>query len=115
MGYRIDFALHEATLRAVVSGRSSLEHAPSIGRDIAEQATRLSARSLLIDVRGLLGRVGTLGALLGPRALGTRRVAVLDVQENDPYYAFPEDAARRRGRSLRYFYDPKSALRWLSE
>jgi hypothetical protein len=115
MGYRIDFALRDGTLRAVVSGRSSLAHAACIGRDIAEQASRVSARQLLIDVRRLLGRVGTLGTLLGPRSMSDCRVAVLDVLENDPYYAFPEDAARRRGRSLRYFYDPKSALRWLAE
>lgn len=115
MGYRIDFALRDGTLRAVVSGRASLEHAASIGRDIAEQASRLAARQLLVDVRGLIDRVGTLGALFGRSAIADCRVAVLDVHENDPYYAFPEDAARRRGRSLRYFYDPKSALRWLRE
>lgn len=113
MGYRIDYALRDGTLRAVVSGRSSLEYAARIGRDIAEQAAAAGARHLLIDVRGLLHRVGTLGTLLAPRTIGDRRVAVLDVHENDPFYAFSEHAARRRGRSLRYFYDPGAALRWL--
>lgn len=114
MGYRIDYAWRAGTLRAVVSGKSSLEHAARIARDIAEQAAAAEARHLLIDVRGLLDRVGTLGTLLAPRTIGDRRVAVVDVYENDPFYAFPEHAAHRRGRSLRYFYDPGAALRWLN-
>lgn len=115
MGYRIDFAVRDGTLRAVVSGNSSLEHAASIARDIAEQASRQAVRQLLIDVRSLLGRVGTLGTMLGPQGeMAGCRVAVLDVSDNDPYYVFSENAARMRGRELRYFYDPAAALRWLN-
>jgi hypothetical protein len=115
MGYRIDYALRDGCLSAVVSGKSSLEHAQSIARDIAEQASRRAARQLLIDVRNLLGRVGTLGTLLDPQgAMEGCRVAVLDVSDNDPYYVFSENAARARGRALRYFYDSSAALRWLS-
>ena len=115
MGYRIDFAVHDGTLRAVVSGKSSLEHAPRIARDIAEQASLQSVRQLLIDVRRLLGRVGSLGAMLDPQGeMAGCRVAVLDVTDSDPYYVFSENAARLRGRKLRYFYDPAAALRWLS-
>ncbi len=115
MGYRIDYAVRDGMLRAVVSGKSSLEHAASIPRDIAEQANRQSVRQLLIDVRSLLGRVGTLGTLLGPEGeMAGCRVAVLDVSDDDPYYVFSENAARMRGRELRYFYDPAAALRWLS-
>jgi hypothetical protein len=114
MGYRIEFAVSDGTLRAVVSGKSSLEHAGSIARDIADQASRQSIRQLLIDVRKLLGRVGTLGTMLGPQGeMAGCRVAVLDVSDNDPYYVFSENAARMRGRELRYFYDPAAALRWL--
>jgi hypothetical protein len=112
MGYRIDYALRDGCLRAIVSGKSSLEHATSIARDIAEQASRESVEHLLIDVRNLLGRVGTLGTLLAPQGAALR-VAVLDVSDNDPYYVFSETSARMRGRALRYFYDPAAALRWL--
>lgn len=114
MGYRIDFAVRDGTLRAVVSGKSSLAHAGSIARDIAEQASREATKQLLIDVRRLLGRVGTLGAMLEPKGeMAGCRVAVLDVRDNDPYYVFSEYAARMRGRELRYFYDLAAALRWL--
>jgi hypothetical protein len=114
MGYRIDYAMRDGMLKVVVSGKSSLEHAASIARDIAEQANRHAVKQLLIDVRSLLGRVGTLGTLLEPRgAMAGFRIAVLDVSDNDPYYVFSENAARMRGRELRYFYDPAAALRWL--
>jgi hypothetical protein len=113
MAYRIDYAVREGCLQAVVSGKSSVEHASSITRDIAEQASRQAARQLLIDVRNLLGRVGALGMLLDPKGPACR-VAVLDSSDNDPYYVFSENAARARGRALRYFYDPSAALRWLS-
>lgn len=114
MGYRIDYAERQGTLRAVVSGKSSLEYARRIARDIAEQASSHAARQVLIDVRRLMDRVGTLGALVLP-ATGVRNcaVAVLDVQENDPHYVFPERAAQARGRTLRLFYDPAAASRWL--
>src|SRR5882762_8983401 len=114
MGYRIDYATRDGMLKVVVSGKSSLEHAASIARDIAEQANRLAVKQLLIDVRSLLGRVGTLGTLLEPQgAMAGFRIAVLDVSDNDPYYVFSENAARMRGRELRYFYDAAAALRWL--
>jgi hypothetical protein len=114
MGYRIDFAVRDGTLRAVVSGRTSLAHAASIAQDIADQASLQSVKQLLIDVRKLFGRVGTLGTMLGPQGeMAGCRVAVLDVSNNDPYYVFSENAARMRGRELRYFYDPAEALRWL--
>ena len=114
MGYRIDYAVRDGMLKAVVSGKSSLDHAASIARDIAEQASREAVKHLLIDVRSLFGRVGTLNTLLEPRGgMQGYRVAVLDVSDNDPYYVFSENAARLRGRELRYFYDAAAALRWL--
>jgi len=115
MSYRIDYAQREGCLEVVVSGKSSVEHAARITRDIAEQASRQAARQLLIDVRNLLGRIGALGMLLDPQgATQGCKVAVVDVSDDDPYYVFSENAARARGRALRYFYDSSAALRWLS-
>jgi len=114
MGYRIEYAQERSTLRAVVSGKSSLERAARIARDIAEEATRQAAKQVLIDVRRLMDRVGTLGTLVLP-ATGVPdcSVAVLDVRENDSHYAFSEGAVAKRGRALRMFYDPVAAMRWL--
>lgn len=114
MGYRIEYAQKRRALRAVVSGKASLERASRIARDIAEEATRQAARQLLIDVRRLADRVGTLGALVLPTTgVPDCSVAVLDVHENDRHYVFSEHAAFRRGRALRLFHDPAAAARWL--
>jgi hypothetical protein len=104
MGYRIHYSLQEGTLAAVVSGKSTLAAAGCIARDIAAQAAREAAAGVLIDLRWLEDRVGTLRALLSLPAL---RVAVVDIGENDPYYVFSERE------QLKYFGDTGSALRWL--
>jgi hypothetical protein len=114
MGYRIDFVEKGETLAAVVRGRNSFTHAFAIAQDIAEHAVRRASRRLLIDMRGLVGRVGSLSALLMAPATQLRcKVAVVDVPEYDAYYAFPEAAARARGGDLRYFASRDDALDWL--
>src|SRR3954465_6790084 len=104
MGYRIQYTDRDGALSAVVSGKSSLAAAGCIARDIAAQAARQSLDRVLVDLRWLEDRVGTLRAL---RALHGLRVAVLDLGENDPHYAFSEDA------ELRYFAHAGAAIRWL--
>ncbi len=116
MGYRIDFVENGETLAAVVRGRNSFAHAVAIAQDIAEHAVRRASRRLLIDLRGLVGRVGSLSALLVAPATQVRcKVAVVDVPENDSHYAFPETAARALGGDLRYFASRDDALDWLGE
>jgi hypothetical protein len=104
MGYRIQYTHLDGTLSAVVSGKSSFAAAGCIARDIAAQAARDAATRVLVDLRWLQDRVGTLRALLSLPAL---RVAVLDVSENDPHYVFSERD------ELRYFSSVGAAIRWL--
>ena len=116
MGYRIDFAVRDDTVAAIVSGRTSSEAtAGSIAADIAETAQREAGKKVLIDLRRLSNRVGSLGALLLTRdgRAAAERVAVVDLKENDPYYVFHELAARDGGCELRYFEDAGEALEWL--
>lgn len=112
MGYRIEFALDGPTLRARVRGRSA-HLARAIGRDIAEQARRAAAKQLLIDVRGLVDRLGALGALVLP-ACAQRRIAVVDSEDNHFYHPFSESAARKQGGEVRYFASARAALHWLA-
>jgi len=115
MGYRIDFGIEQGaggrTLQARIQGRSS-RHAERIGRDIAEQAKRESARQLLIDVRGLADRLGALGTLV-LAACHHRRVAVIDSGDNELFHPFSELKAQQRGYEVRYFFDAATALEWL--
>jgi hypothetical protein len=117
MGYRIDFAVRENLLRAVVSGKaSSSKTASCIATDIAEGAKREARKQLLVDLRRLGNRIGSLGSILMPRGwrrVTDYRVAVIDLEENSPYYVFIELAAKKRGYELRCFHNPEDALRWL--
>src|SRR5437867_11703618 len=110
MGYRIDFGIDFGaagrTLQARVRGRSSRQ-AERIGRDIAEEARREAAKQLLIDVRGLVDRLGALGSLVLTAFRG-RRVAIIDSGDHELYHPFSECEARRRGYELRYFSDAAS-------
>ena len=116
MSYRIDYSVRGSVLRATVFGKSAF--AKHIARDIGEQAASNDAGQLLIDLRNLDDRLGSLGTILGTSGgpvLADRRIAVLDVQENDPFYAFAEVLARQLGCTLRCFTDPRAAIAWLSE
>ena len=116
MGYRIEYAVRGGTMQARVSGRSSLGHAARIARDIAEEAARRAVRDLLIDVRGLMDRVGTLGTL-ALEACGhgrlAARVALVDTGDNARFHILSEGLARSRGYALRCFNDRASAMAWL--
>jgi hypothetical protein len=113
MGYRIDYAVGGRTMRARVCGLTR-RRAAAIGREIREEARRASIERLLIDVRGLVDRLGVLGTLV-LAACGERRVAVVDSDDNARYHAFSEYAARRRHAQLRYFSDARAALDWLDD
>ena len=117
MGWLISYATGYGMLRAVVSGRSTNEDAARIARDIAGEADRQTLRRVLIDVRRLGDRVGTLGLLSmaagSPGQMRDYRVAVVDAVENDAYYALHEIAASARGYMLRCFTSAADAARWL--
>lgn len=113
MGYRIEYAVRGRTMQARVSGRSSLGHAARIARDIAEEAARRAVRDLLIDVRGLMDRVGTLGTLALGACSSAPRVALVDTSDNERFHILSEGMARSRGYALRCFHDRASAMEWL--
>lgn len=117
MGCRIRYAVRDGMLQAVVSGKTSGWAASWIGHDIAEQAGRETVKRVLIDLRGLGDRLGSLGALsmatCRAREVNGYRVAVVDAIENDAYYAMHEMAARARGYVLRCFSSAADAARWL--
>jgi len=118
VGYRIEYALRDGTMQARISGKSTLGHATSIAREIAEEAARRAVRDLLIDVRGLMDRVGTLGTLAleacGQGKLAAR-VALVDTSDNERWHILSEGLARSRGYALRCFNDRASAMAWLQQ
>ena len=131
MGCLIHYAVRDGMLQAVVRGktlgRGSAEVAAWVANDIAEQAGRATCDRVLIDVRGVADRLGSLGVLAGvtagsgPGRVASRitsrgvatRVAVVDALQNDAYYALHEMAARAHGCVLRCFSTVAEAVRWL--
>ena len=117
MGYCIHYALREGMLAAAVSGKAGALQVERIAQDISAEAGRGTVKRVLIDVRGLSDRVGSLGALAmvrcAPARMSGYRVAVVDAMENDAYYALHEMAAQAHGYVLRCFSSVAEALRWL--
>ena len=124
MGCLIHYAVRDGMLQAVVRGktlgRGKSDVAAWVAHDIAEQAGRATCNRVLIDVRGVGDRLGSLGKLAlasssgpGRVASGGYRVAVVDALQNDAYYALHEMAAQARGVVLRCFTSVADAARWL--
>jgi hypothetical protein len=117
MGYRIHYAVREGMLQAAVSGKAGGLQVERIAQDISAEAGRETVNRVLIDVRGLSDRLGSLGALAmvrcEPARINGYRVAVVDAAENDAYYALHEMAARARGYMLRCFSSVAEAANWL--
>ena len=121
MGCLIHYAVRDGMLQAVVRGkmlgRGKSAVAAWVAQDIAEQAGRATCNRVLIDVRGLADRRGSLGALALAGGESGRvsdyRVAVVDALQNDAYYALHEMAAQARGVVLRCFTSVADAARWL--
>src|SRR5262245_25843475 len=112
MGCLIHYAVRDGMLRAVVRGKAQGRGAAAwVAHDIAEQAQRETCNRVLIDLRGMPDRLGSLGTLAAvvPAASGGSsrvvgyRVAVVDELQNDAYYALHEMAAQARGYVLRCF------------
>ena len=119
MACQLNCVVRSGVLSAVVSGRCTGPRsgfdAAWIGRAILEQASSQAIRRVLIDVRRLGDRLGSLGELALSAAVPAPgyRVAVLDTAEHDSYYALHEATARRRGIELRGFSDSREAASWL--
>ena len=118
MGCLIQYAVRDGTLQAVVSGKASSGVTASwIARDIARQAGRETVKRVLIDVRGLGDRLGSLGALSMASGdageVGGYRVAMVDEMDHDNFYALHEMGARARGYVLKCFSSAAEAARWL--
>jgi hypothetical protein len=125
MGCLIHYAVRDGMLQAVVRGkmlgRGKSAVAAWVAHDIAEQAGRATCNRVLIDVRGVADRLGSLGALAAVEQtasgesgrVGDYRIAVVDALQNDAYYALHEMAAQARGVVLRCFTSAADAVRWL--
>ncbi len=121
MAYNLIIEEKDGILWATVTGTRSLEAILGISNDILGACAEKKVSKVLIDVRGLEGRLGTMEAYNIPDQYFPRirdrsvitHTALVDLKEFKHSYGFFENVAVNRGFNLRIFSDPAEAAEWL--
>jgi hypothetical protein len=117
-GYTITFEEIGDILELVIQGRATHQNADQI-RDAVMDIARDHQKPLLVDVRGIEGRlnVGRTYHHVRGRAsppLG-RKTAVIDLLENAEHSQFYDITATNAGLNVRHFHTPEEGRAWLRE
>ena len=121
MVYKLTTRIQEDVLFANATGVRDLENVVAIAQELKGLCEQQGVAKVLVDVRGLEGRLSTLDALLlVVRHFKTLRdfrvlskVAVLDQDLSAKRHGFLEDLAFNRGYRFRIFEDLDKAMEWL--
>jgi len=121
MSYDLTIEKKDDVLWSTATGTRSLETVLAMSKDILAACTEKKVAKVLIDVRKLEGRLGTIEAYeivnrhfpkIQDRSVITH-CAIVDLKEFEHSYRFFEDVAVNRGFTLRIFSEPDEALEWL--
>jgi hypothetical protein len=120
MEYSIEFEPVEDYLYARTTGLRTRKNVISLTQEIFEKAIALGHSKVLVDVRGLEGKLGALDSYLMVteafrpiRWKGLSKAAILDDRAFSVRERFSELVARNRGYDYRIFYDREHAAEWL--
>ncbi len=121
MTYDLIIEEKDGMLWATVTGTRSLETVLAISNDILAACAEKKVSKVLIDVRGLEGRLSTMEAYQIPKQYFPKmrdrsvitHTALVDLKEFEHSYRFFENVALNRGFTLRIFSDPNEAAEWL--
>ena len=110
-------------VRFVVEGDRTRDTVTSVAREILNTCAQRDLDTVLIDVRGLRGRLGVFDLLSmvtnefpNLKQLGIlKKAAIVDRQKNMFRLSFFESITRRRGYNIGTFVDPEKANLWLCE
>ena len=118
--YSVEFEPVEDYLYARTIGLRTRDSVISLTQEIFEKAIALGHTKVLVDVRGLEGRLEALDSYLlvteGFRSIrwkGLNKAAILDDRAFSVRERFSELVARNRGYNYRIFYDREHAAEWL--
>ena len=108
-------------LHVEATGTRNLEAVLAAAKEIMEACTKHGTSEVLIDVRKLEGRLGTLDAYDLPTKYFPKlrdegvltKAAIVDLKEFENSYRFLETVAANRGYNLRIFGDIDEAMKWL--
>ena len=120
-GLRID--VEGSFLRVTATGTRSFQTVLAISQDILATCAEKDLKKVLIDVRSLEGRLGTIDAHVivdkhfpKIRECGViNRCAVVDLKEFEHSYRFFETVAVNRGYRFRIFSGTDQAVPWLKK
>ncbi len=119
--YRLTIENKSDVLWACAEGVQSLETTLAMARDILAACVEHKVSKVLIDVRSLKGKLGTLDSydivhryipkMNEPEVI--TECAVVDLKEHEETYKFFEDVAVNQGFKVRIFPETGPALQWL--
>lgn len=123
MPYSLTIEKKDDVLWVVATGTRSRADVLAMAEDILMALIANKATKVLIDVRALAGRLGTLDSyeLVDEHFFGLRerrivtRCGIVDLKEFEDSYRFFETVAANRGFALRIFSDTGKALAWLQQ
>ncbi len=123
MSYDLRIEKKDDVLWGTVTGTRSIETVLAVTMDIFAVCAEKKVNKVLIDVRGLEGRLRTMEAHAIPDQhfpkMQNRHVithaALIDLREFEHSYRFFETVAVNRGFMLRIFSDPDEAVAWLKK
>jgi hypothetical protein len=117
MAFHLASAPGDGFLRLVLTGTGNDAKVGRIVTAVADAVRAAAAPRVLIDVRGVRGRLGVTDTYFlvrsYPADLHAVRTAVVETEEYRKAGEFHETAAANTGRALRFFFDEPSAIAWL--
>jgi hypothetical protein len=123
MSYDLTIEKKDDVLWVTATGVRSLESVLNMGKEILAALVENKVTKVLVDVRALAGRLGTVEsyeivdehfAEWRDRTVVTR-CSIVDLKAFEQSYRYFENLAVNRGFALRIFSDADQAFRWLQQ
>jgi hypothetical protein len=115
--YQISVSENEGSLELVLTGEATQNNVERIQDEVISMIISSKASGLLVDVRGIKGRLGYTEAYFRvrnyPSDVPRIAVAIVDLTENADYESFHETTAINAGLTYKWFTDIDEARAWL--
>ncbi|KUG24653.1 hypothetical protein ASZ90_005527 [hydrocarbon metagenome] len=115
--YKISVFEKEGVLEIVLTGEATQNNVEKIQEEVISIIISSKASGLLVDVRGIKGRLGYTEAYFRvrnyPSDVPKLPVAIVDLAENADYESFHETTAMNAGLTYKWFTDIDEARAWL--
>ncbi len=115
--YHLSWNVHEGILEITIKGEMEINTVEKLQNEVFDVEKSSNTSAVLIDVCGIKGRFGLTEAYFRVRNYPPEQwrldVAVVDLEENEPFQSFHQITANNVGLSLKCFTDIDAARAWL--